>query len=330
MERLLLGLARRRRCPLVDVERESHRRRVVMSRHPHHGRSGLAVPATELREVRAAAREARVLHRLHEIVAGHGAAVVALEIQVHAAAEAIPSEQRVLHADDFGALFVDGRRVEIVDLDVLVGPHRMRHRTRVLGELGAAQEIDGGDAFHRARAHVARELLIAENREAFLERQLEPVAAGHAIAGPVVEIFVAHDALDGLVVAIGCGRRIRQYQLAVEDVEALVLHRAHVEVVGAEDHEGVKIVFAAEALLVPAHRTADGGERVLAARQVARRRPDLERDLAAGTRRETVLERVEIAGDQREQVGRLRKRVVPGGEMPAGIARPGGDPVAVG
>jgi hypothetical protein len=43
---------------------------------------------------------------------------------------------------------------------------------------------------------VARELLVAEHREAFLQRQLEPVAAGHAIAGPVVEVLVPDDAFD--------------------------------------------------------------------------------------------------------------------------------------
>ena len=62
-------------------------------------------------------------------------------------AKAFFAEQRVLHADDFGAFLVDGGRVEIVDLLIFVGSHRMRHRTRVFGELLAAQILDRGDSF---------------------------------------------------------------------------------------------------------------------------------------------------------------------------------------
>jgi len=60
--------------------------------------------AAELREIDAGG----ILHRRDEIVAGDGLAVVALEIQVHAAPEAVAPEQGVHHADDFRALVVDG------------------------------------------------------------------------------------------------------------------------------------------------------------------------------------------------------------------------------
>jgi hypothetical protein len=45
-------------------------------------------------------------------------------------------------------------------------------------------------------AHVAGELLVAEDGQPFLQAELEPVAAGDAVAGPVVEIFVRDDRLD--------------------------------------------------------------------------------------------------------------------------------------
>jgi hypothetical protein len=41
-----------------------------------------------------------------EVVAGHGLAVVAFEVQVHAAAEAVAAEQGAEHADDLRALLV--------------------------------------------------------------------------------------------------------------------------------------------------------------------------------------------------------------------------------
>ena len=44
-------------------------------------------------------------------------------------------------------------------------------------------------------------MLVAVDREPLLEGELEPVAAGDAVAAPVVEVFVPHHALHTLVVA---------------------------------------------------------------------------------------------------------------------------------
>ena len=151
------------------------------------GRARLAVPAPELRRSTPDA-SCIACTKSSQVTA---MPVVALEVEVDAAAEALGAEQRVLHADDLGAFLVDGGRVEVVDLEVLVGAHVVRHRARVLGELLAAQVLDRADALDRARVEVAREFLVAEDGQAFLQRQLEPVAAGDAIAGPVVEILVA-------------------------------------------------------------------------------------------------------------------------------------------
>src|SRR3712207_6858280 len=46
------------------------------------------------------------------------------------------------------------------------------------------------DPLHGGRALVGREGLVAEDGEALLQAQLEPVAAGDAVAGPVVEVLV--------------------------------------------------------------------------------------------------------------------------------------------
>ena len=323
VERQLVGLPGRAGRVLRDVERVRLRRRIVGAADADDGRAGLAVPPLELREVDARG----VLHRLREVVAGDRHAVVALEVEVHAAPEPVGPQQRVLHADDLGALLVDGARVEIVDLEVLVGPHVVRERARVLGELLAAQVLDRGDALDGARVQVARELLVAEDGEAFLERQLEPVAARHAVAGPVVEVLVADHALDGRVVVVGRGGGIGEHQAAVEDVEALVLHRAHVEVVGAEDHERVEVVLAAEALFVPAEGALERRHRVMAAREVGGRRVDLQRDRAPRLRRERVLQRGQVArprartGTRAWETGRATSRS--DARRPARPARPG-------
>jgi hypothetical protein len=99
------------------------------------------------------------------------------------------------------------------------------------------------DAFHAPAAHVARELLVPEHRQALFERELEPIAARHAVAGPVVKVLVRDDALDGAVVHVGRRRGRRQHKPAVEKVQRLVLHRAHVEIVHGDDVEQVEVVL---------------------------------------------------------------------------------------
>jgi hypothetical protein len=75
--------------------------------------------------------------------------------------------------------------------------------------------------------------------------------------------------------------RAGQHELGVEDVEALVLHRAHVEVADGDDHEHVEVVLAAVALLVPAHRALQAEHGVPHLSIVARLDEDLQRHLAA-------------------------------------------------
>ena len=80
-----------------------------------------------------------IAHGGEEVVAGHGLAVVALEVKIHALAESLLADQRFHHADDLRALFIHRGGVEVVDLHIRRGPHRMRHGAGILGELGGAQ-----------------------------------------------------------------------------------------------------------------------------------------------------------------------------------------------
>ena len=99
----------------------------------------------------------------------------------------------------------------------------------------------------------------------------------------------------------------------VEDVETLVLHRAHVEVGDGDDVEHVEVVLAPEALLVPPHRALErvhrpGGALLLAVLDV-----DGEVDLAPRHGAEGGADRGEVAADEGEQVAGLGMRVVPHG-----------------
>jgi len=203
------------------------------------------------------------------------------------------------------------------------------HGAGVFGELMGTQVSDILDALDRARVHVGAELGIAEHREAFLERQLEPVAAGHAVARPVVEVLVGDHTLDALVGGIGGGFGAGQHAARVEDVQALVFHGAHVEVVDRDDHEDVQVVLATVDFLIPAHGLLQADHGVVALVDVLGLDVDAQRHVAAGLADEVVFDAPQVTGHQREQVGRLHERVFPGRPVAAVFCRTAADRVAV-
>ena len=128
------------------------------------------------------------------------------------------------------------------------------------------------------------------------------------------------------VAGIGAGEHVRR----VEDVEPLVLHRPHVEVVDRDDHEGVEVVLESVHLLVPAHRALERAHRVAAAVDVVRLHVDAQRHHAPRAGGEGVLDALEPARDQGEEVARLRIRVLPHHVTAAVVQDAAFDVVAVG
>ena len=147
---------------------------------------------------------------------------------------------------------------------------------------------------------------------------MKPVAAGNAVAGPIVEVFVRDHRLDAAEIKVGRGRRRSEDVSIVEDVETFVLHRPHVEGGDGDDHEDVEVVFPAESFLVPAHRALEAVHSVKAAILFPGLYIDLKLNLTAGHGGEAVFHVREIAAHQREQIGRFFERIVPHGEMPPG------------
>ena len=305
------------RAFLAQRDRAALRGGVVFQPDRHARRAGLTVPAAEHRQV-AAGMLAHVdrFHGGDEVVAGHGLAVMAAEVLIHAGAKARLAQQRVLHADDLGALFVHGGGVEVADLLVAFRADRVGHGTGVFGELGGAQRhhvVDaldragagGGGLVHALRHHVGAEFLVAEDGQAFLQAELEPVAAGDAVAGPVMEILVADDRFDAFIVGVGGGLGVGQHIGRVEDVQALVLHRPHVEVVHGHDHEAVQVQLQSEAGLVPAqraHQRIQGPFGLVFRAGIA---VDLQQHVAAAGGAHGGFAVRELARDQREQVAGL-------------------------
>ena len=278
-------------------------------------------------------------------------AVKAFEVQRHALGKPGAAGQGLHHAHQLGTFFVNGDGVEVVDFDVAVGANRVGHGACVFGELGGAQHAHVFNALDCAArciaAQVLRKLLVAENGETFFQAQLKPVAAGDAVAGPVVKILVAHDALDVGVVHIGGGGGVGQHVFGVEDVEALVLHGAHVEVAGGHNHEALQVQRQAKARFVPGDAGHERIHSVLGFVQVAGAHIHLQQMLFACAAGNALLARHQLARYQRKQVAGLLVRVYPLGKMAAvfqaaalhqvavtqqhgvlGLVRPQGDGVA--
>ena len=119
------------------------------------------------------------------------------------------------------------------------------------------------------------------------------------------------DGLDGLEDGVGGGLGGSQQEPIVEDVEALVLHGAHVEVGHGDDVEHVEIVLTAEALLVPPHGALERIHRPRRAFLLAVLDVDAERDLAPRHGAERGRDRGEITADERKQIAGLGEGIAP-------------------
>ena len=124
-----------------------------------------------------------------------------------------------------------------------------------------------------------------------------------------------HNAFDAAIIVVCRGLGGGEQELVVEDVEALVLHRAHVEGRDGDDHEDVQIVFAAIGYFIPPHRTLQRIHRIGDVRLIAVFDIDGQIHLAAGHGGEAVAQHAEVTCDQREEIARLLERIVPHREM---------------
>ena len=299
-----------------------------MAAHHQPRRARRAIPAHELAQVASVG----IGHGAHEGFAGHGLSVMPLEIQVHAAPEAVHAQQRLQHPDHLRAFFVHGGGVEIVDGLIAVRADRVAHWAGILGKLHLSQQphvvhalqgthAAGGLRIHAGGHLIGREFLVAEYRQPFLQRQLEPVAAGDAVARPVVEILVTDDRFDPLEIGIGGHERIGKHVLGVEDVQPLVFHGAHVEIRGRHDHEPVQIQLQPEAPLVPGNSFFQALQRKAGAVNLLRPGPHLQQHLAPRGQPVAGFVHRQLPGHQRKQVAGLAERILPNDLVPFGTGR---------
>ena len=131
---MFIDLSRSFRARLSDVQPELFCRLIINTADIENRRSCLLVPAPKLVEVDIIG----IAHGSQEIIRGHRLTVMPLEIEIHAFPEALFTKQPVIHANHFSTLVIDRGGVEVIDLDVRLGSHRMSHGTGIFRKLGIA------------------------------------------------------------------------------------------------------------------------------------------------------------------------------------------------
>ena len=130
----------------------------------------------------------------------------------------------------------------------------MCHRAAIFSELYGLQEGDILNSLDCPRAHIRGKFRITVYGKPFLQTKLKPISAGDSVARPIVKIFMSYNRLDTLKGEVGRGLWAGEHTRSVKYIQALVLHRTHVEVIDSNDHEYIEVVFATIDFLVPAHR----------------------------------------------------------------------------
>ncbi|SYK73539.1 Uncharacterised protein [Klebsiella pneumoniae] len=136
---------------------------------------------------------------------------MAVNIKLHPRLELLFAEQRVDHADHFRALLIHCQRIEVIHFNDFIRADRVRHRTGVLGKLSGTHHADIIDTVYRTGAEVRAEFLVTENGQPFFQAELEPVTAGDAVTGPVMEIFMTDNRFNPEIIFICRGFILRQH-----------------------------------------------------------------------------------------------------------------------
>ncbi len=269
------------------------------------------------------------LHGADKVLGGYRLSVEAFEIEIRAFPEQFRAQKVGLHPDDLGSLLIDGNRVKIGDFHVRLGAHRVRHWSGILGKLNGAQKADILHTLHCPRTNVSRKFGIAVNREAFLKTELEPVAAGDTVARPVVKILVGNDGLDALKSLVGRSFRLSEHAGGIEDIQALVLHGAHIKIVDGHDHENIEVVFPAVDFLIPAHGFFQGSQSKITLIQVFFLDKNTQLHFTARAGGERIIDRLQVAGHESKQVAWLFKGIFPRHPVPTIVQVATADVVAV-
>ena len=126
-------------------------------------RAGLVIPTAKLGEIKGRRHGGGILHRLHEVFAGGGGAVVAAHIERHPPHKRLLTQQGVQHTNKFRSLFVDRGGVEVVDRLIGIRLHGMGSGASIFTKLAITQHRNIFDAIQCRTVHIFREALVAKH-----------------------------------------------------------------------------------------------------------------------------------------------------------------------
>ena len=122
---------------------------------------------------------------------------------------------------------------------------------------------------------------------------------------------MGHHRFHPLEAKIGGVLRRRQHAGGIKNVEPLVFHGAHVEVVHGHDHENIEVVLPAIGLLIPAHGPLQRVHGVVHLGDVVGLGVDAQGHLTPRGRHEAILDPLEVPGHEGKEIGRLGEGVFP-------------------
>ena len=116
---------------------------------------------------------------------------------------------------------------------------------------------------------------------------------------------------DRLIILVsGCFRKCKDVT-GIEDIEALVFHGPHIEILDRNNVETIKVILPAIAQFVPPHCLYQCIQRVTALSEVSFNSVDSQSNIPTTCGCETILDKPQISCNQCEQVAGFRVRVVP-------------------
>ena len=233
--------------------------------------------------------------------------------------ERLSTQQRVQHAHHLRTLFVNREGVEVRNIDEGVGAHGMRQRARIFGKLVRAQKQRVLHPLDPSGVHISGELTVAKDRESLFQAELKPVPAGDAVSRVVMKVFVGYHRLNALKPHVSGDIGVGKHARGVEDIEALVLHGAHVEIIHRNDVVEIEVVLEAVHLLVPTHRRLECAHGVIAVPEIFLLHPDIQIHHPARAGGKDVTHRLQVSSDHGKQIRRFRERVVPHHTVPTAI-----------
>mmetsp|Transcript_22889 Transcript_22889/g.49511 ORF Transcript_22889/g.49511 Transcript_22889/m.49511 type:complete len:200 (+) Transcript_22889:1268-1867(+) len=174
---------------LFKSQREGTRSGVVLGRVFDSWSAGCAIPQAKLTQINIIG----IRHGSKEIITRNTASIMALKIKIHTLPESSFSKKCIVHADNFRTLGVHRGSIEILHRNITIWTNRMGHGRAILPELSCAESSDGPNSLDGVGVHVAAEFLVAKDGQTLFQCELEPIAAGDPVPGPVVEILVSND-----------------------------------------------------------------------------------------------------------------------------------------